>query len=52
MPLLDKYEPGDFFDEMFSTEGEVRPHYALLGKHFVKKIAGFVFVEQSHGTET
>ncbi len=34
MPLLDKYEPGDFFDEMFSAEGQVRPHYAALFERF------------------
>ena len=34
MALLDKYEPGDFFDEMFSKEGEVRPHYAALFERF------------------
>ena len=34
MALLDKYEPGDFFDEMFSEEGEVRPHYAALFERF------------------
>jgi uncharacterized circularly permuted ATP-grasp superfamily protein len=34
MALLDKYEPGDFFDEMFSAEGQVRPHYAALFERF------------------
>jgi uncharacterized circularly permuted ATP-grasp superfamily protein len=34
MALLDQYEPGDFFDEMFSAEGEVRPHYAALMERF------------------
>jgi uncharacterized circularly permuted ATP-grasp superfamily protein len=34
MALLDKYKPGDFFDEMFSTEGQVRPHYAALFERF------------------
>jgi uncharacterized circularly permuted ATP-grasp superfamily protein len=34
MPLLDKYEPGDFFDEMFSAPGQVRPHYAALFERF------------------
>jgi len=34
MALLDKYKPGDFFDEMFSAEGEVRPHYAALFERF------------------
>ena len=34
MALLDKYEPGDFFDEMFSAEGQVRPHYATLFERF------------------
>ena len=34
MALLDKYEPGDFFDEMFSAEGQVRPHYAALYERF------------------
>src|ERR1700748_395819 len=30
MALLDKYESGDFFDEMFVSDAEVRPHYAAL----------------------
>jgi uncharacterized circularly permuted ATP-grasp superfamily protein len=34
MALLDKYKPGDFFDEMFSAEGLVRPHYAALFERF------------------
>jgi uncharacterized circularly permuted ATP-grasp superfamily protein len=34
MALLDKYKPGDFFDEMFSEEGRVRPHYAALFERF------------------
>jgi uncharacterized circularly permuted ATP-grasp superfamily protein len=28
--LFDHYDPGGFFDEMFSADGEVRPHYRLL----------------------
>ncbi len=28
--LFAQYDPGDFFDEMFSAPGEVRPHYRLL----------------------
>ena len=28
--LFANYNPGDFFDEMFSSAGEVRPHYRLL----------------------
>jgi uncharacterized circularly permuted ATP-grasp superfamily protein len=34
MALLDKYQPGDFFDEMFAAEGQVRPHYATLFERF------------------
>jgi len=34
MALLDKYQPGDFFDEMFVAEGKVRPHYAALFERF------------------
>jgi len=34
MALLDKYNPGDFFDEMFASEGQVRPHYAALFERF------------------
>lgn len=31
MPALtDSYDPGDFFDEMFTAPGEVRPHYLTL----------------------
>ncbi len=29
-PLFGNYDPGDFFDEMFSAPGEVRPHYRKL----------------------
>jgi uncharacterized circularly permuted ATP-grasp superfamily protein len=28
--LFENYDPGDFFDEMFSAPGEVRAHYRLL----------------------
>ena len=28
--LLNSYDPGDFFDEMFEAPGRVRPHYAQL----------------------
>src|SRR5271154_6739344 len=35
MALLDKYQPGDFFDEMFVAEGQVRPHYATLHERFL-----------------
>jgi len=28
--LFDNYDPGDFFDEMFTSAGEVRPHYQML----------------------
>src|SRR5471032_209796 len=34
MALVDKYKPGDFFDEMFSAEDKVRPHYAALYERF------------------
>ncbi len=34
MPLLDQYLPGDFFDEMFVNDGQVRPHYAGLLERF------------------
>src|SRR5476651_2379637 len=34
MALLDNYQPGDFFDEMFVSEGKVRPHYAALFERF------------------
>ena len=32
--LLDQYEPGDFFDEMFEEQGNPRPHYSLLAERF------------------
>jgi len=32
--MLNQYEVGDFFDEMFSAPGEVRPHYKLLAERF------------------
>ena len=34
MALLDKYQPGDFFDEMFVSNDQVRPHYAALFERF------------------
>jgi uncharacterized circularly permuted ATP-grasp superfamily protein len=34
MALLDSYNPDDFFDEMFSAPGQVRPHYAALYERF------------------
>jgi uncharacterized circularly permuted ATP-grasp superfamily protein len=34
MALLDKYQPGDFFDEMFVADGQARPHYAALFERF------------------
>ena len=34
MALLDKYQPGDFFDEMFVSDSQVRPHYAALFERF------------------
>jgi uncharacterized circularly permuted ATP-grasp superfamily protein len=32
--LFNEYEIGDFFDEMFSANGEVRPHYQRLARRF------------------
>lgn len=32
--LFENYDCGGFFDEMFSSEGRVRPHYALLRERF------------------
>lgn len=32
--IFNKYEPGSFFDEMFSSDGEVRPHYRQLLERF------------------
>lgn len=32
--IFNKYEPGPFFDEMFSSDGEVRPHYRQLLERF------------------
>ena len=34
MPLLDTYQPGEFFDEMFIAPGQVRPHYSALFDRF------------------
>ena len=28
--LFQDYDPGDFYDEMFSSPGVVRPHYRML----------------------
>ena len=28
--MFQEYDPGDFYDEMFSGPGEVRPHYGRL----------------------
>lgn len=32
--LFDQYDAGPFFDEMFSADGGVRPHYARLKRRF------------------
>jgi len=32
--LFDQYEAGRFFDEMFSADGSVRPHYRLIRERF------------------
>jgi len=32
--LFDQYEAGQFFDEMFSADGSVRPHYRLIRERF------------------
>ncbi len=32
--IFNKYEVGPFFDEMFSSDGEVRPHYRQLLERF------------------
>lgn len=32
--LFQKYEPGPFFDEMFESNGSVRPHYDWLRERF------------------
>ena len=34
--------------EALEERGVMGPHLALRGKHFVKKIAGLVFIEQGH----
>jgi uncharacterized circularly permuted ATP-grasp superfamily protein len=34
MALLDSYQPEDFFDEMFTAPGQVRPHYEPLFRRF------------------
>ena len=34
MALLDKYQPEEFFDEMFLTSGQARPHYQQLFERF------------------
>ena len=30
--ILDRYEPEDFFDEMFAGKGDVRPHYGKVAE--------------------
>jgi uncharacterized circularly permuted ATP-grasp superfamily protein len=32
--LLKDYETGDFFDEMFTPDGNVRPHYRRVAEEF------------------
>lgn len=32
--LLDGYDPGEFYDEMFAARGEVRPHYRRFFERF------------------
>lgn len=34
--LFKDYEVGDFFDEMYSAPGKVRPHYELLAQRFAE----------------
>lgn len=38
--LFKDYEVGDFFDEMFSAPGQVRPHYELLARRFAEMAEG------------
>lgn len=38
--LLKDYEVGDFFDEMFSAPGKVRPHYELLAQRLCEMEEG------------
>lgn len=35
-----QYDPGDFFDEMFSAPGEVRPHYKTVLSRFAEMVDG------------
>lgn len=34
--LLERYEPGEFFDEMMTAAGEVRPHYRRFFDRFAR----------------
>ncbi len=34
--LLERYQPGDFFDEMVTANGEVRPHYRRFLQRFAE----------------
>ena len=35
-PTAPSYEPGEFWDEMFQADGQVRPHYAPLARQLAK----------------
>jgi uncharacterized circularly permuted ATP-grasp superfamily protein len=34
--LLERYEPGDFFDEMVTAAGDIRPHYRRFFERFAQ----------------
>jgi len=50
--LFQNYEVGDFFDEMFSAPGVVRPHYRMLLERFAEMGEGEFERKQTLATDT
>ncbi|HLF29045.1 MAG TPA: circularly permuted type 2 ATP-grasp protein [Anaerolineae bacterium] len=48
--LTDRYELGPFFDEMFATPGEPRPHYQIL-HDYLRQITAATFDERRRAAD-
>jgi uncharacterized circularly permuted ATP-grasp superfamily protein len=49
---FDRYDVGNFYDEMFSAPGVVRPHYQSLLKRFSEMVDGDIERKQALATNT
>ena len=49
--LANPYDPAPFYDEMFSSVGEARPHYRVLRDH-LNTMTGEMFADRRHVAET